>query len=293
MKIHAYPLHIGDWRSGTVRMSLAEEGAYLRLCNQYYLDGGIGWTEAECLRICGAVTRTEKATVRAVLAAKFGVTETGYIHGGINGRVARIEMASNRNQAKARRAAGLRWNTASDTSESDAPSIAEPMPEPMPAPMPQPCHPESIIQNPVDGDDSAPDLRDDLRDSLGWPADRRRWIGDLIALTHCADLSRHAWPMLGAGILTGWHETDRFEWRDVVAGITATVHRMRDPPQSWRYFAPAIARARADRTQPSPPHETRHGSRTRKTASDRHQDSTVAAFRHVFAPPGPGAAEPD
>jgi len=137
--------------------------------------------------------------------------------------------------------------------------------------------------------------RDASRDVLGWPEPKTEWISTLIAETGCADMARDDWPYRKASIVTGWHETDRFEWDDVVAGIRsvmATVNAT-DPPKSWRYFAAAIARAKRDRTTITPeaqPHERRN--QPFRSTSERREDSTIAAFRNVFGGPAAGEDEP-
>jgi uncharacterized protein YdaU (DUF1376 family) len=125
LKINTYPLHIGDWHSGTSRMSLAERGAYITLCNQYYLDQGNGWTETECMRLCGAMSREEQKAVKTVLASKFEQIANGYRHAGMDDRIADIVAASERNQERARRAANARHHGKPKQSSTDATSNAQ------------------------------------------------------------------------------------------------------------------------------------------------------------------------
>jgi hypothetical protein len=77
-------------------------------------------------------------------------------------------------------------------------------------------------------------------------------VDALIKETECADAARDIWPRLTAGVVLGWHETDRFAWHDVVTGIRLVMARAPDPPSTWRYFAKAIARVHQDRTNPTP-----------------------------------------
>lgn len=126
-------------------------------------------------------------------------------------------------------------------------------------------------------------------DDLGWPSDQGDWVSTLIDVTGAADLAKQDWPLHTTGIVTGWHETDRFEWRDVVAGVRATMLKVRadDPPRSWKYFSPAIARAKRDRTTATPeaqPHERRNDhyrepSQGRSTAYMQDAIASVAARR--------------
>lgn len=130
-------------------------------------------------------------------------------------------------------------------------------------------------------------------DPLGWPADRSAWVDRLIAETGCADPVRDIWPRTTMAVVAGWHETDRFEWRDVVAGIAAVMARKAtDPPKSWRYFAAAIARARTDRTTITPEAKAHERPDHFKTAAERNQDSTIAAFQRVFGGVADGEDEP-
>lgn len=137
---------------------------------------------------------------------------------------------------------------------------------------------------------SKPDKDDE--DALGWPMPNTIWVEELIGLTGCADPARDAWPWLTASVIVGWRELDRFEWRDVLAGIRTTLSKARgdDPPRSWRYFAPEIANARRMRTTPTQEPSRHDRARTRH---DRNQDGTVAAFHSVFGGLAPGQAEPD
>ncbi len=142
IKIHSYPKHIADWRSGTARMSLSQEGAYGRLCDQYYLEGGLECTFDECLRICAAVTKDERAAVKYVLDAKFDKTATGYSHGGMDKRIAAIREASAKNQERARLAAEKRWS-------KDAGGNATSIPQAMPSKSQKPVKDGSRISNEI------------------------------------------------------------------------------------------------------------------------------------------------
>jgi uncharacterized protein YdaU (DUF1376 family) len=122
VKVNSYPKHIGDWRSGTAHMSLAEEGAYTRLVDQYYLDQGHGWTLEHCLRICRAITREEQKAVRAVLEDKFEKRADGYGHAGMDARIEGIAAASEKYQKRARIAAQARHNRAKSDATSNASS---------------------------------------------------------------------------------------------------------------------------------------------------------------------------
>lgn len=146
LKINTYPMHIGDWHSGTSRMSCCEAGVYIRLCNQYYLDQGEGWTVNECLRICAAMAKDEQKAVKTVLASKFEHVDGGYRHAGMDKRISEIVAASERNQERARIAAEKRWAREKQSSP-DATSNAHGMPEAVL----EECHPKAKSQKPIVG----------------------------------------------------------------------------------------------------------------------------------------------
>ena len=104
---------------------------------------------------------------------------------------------------------------------------------------------------------------DDVRDALGWPVDAKSWVDSLINETGCADAARDIWPRQTVAVVLGWHDIDRFAWRDVVAGIRLVTARAPDPPSTWRYFSKAIARVRRDRipSTPEPIDERSHRAR--------------------------------
>jgi hypothetical protein len=137
--------------------------------------------------------------------------------------------------------------------------------------------------------------RRDDDDALGWPTPKTLWVDELIAATGCAHPVGDLWPRISAPVLLGWHDIDRFEWRDVVAGVSTTLlnRRSNEPLHSWRYFAPAIAQARQARTQPTPeaPDAVRRSKSTRSRAK-HNQDTTVSAFERVFGSPADGDGKP-
>lgn len=140
----------------------------------------------------------------------------------------------------------------------------------------------------------SPDAAGEARDPLGWPAVATDWADRLMTETGCADPRKDIWPRASAAVLVSWHEIDRWEWRDVVAGISAVmIRRPTGPPSTWKYFAKAIAQAKTDRTTKTP--ETQANERRNpnfKTAAERNQDSTISAFRSVFGGSSDGAPEP-
>jgi hypothetical protein len=155
--------------------------------------------------------------------------------------------------------------------QSGVPHQSQPKPEP-----------EPVV---IDGGVSA-------RDDLGWPMAATQWADDLMAATQCADPTRDIWPRQTAPVLVGWHEIDRFEWRDVVAGIRIVVAQGTGPPASWKYYAKAIARARQDRLQPTPEPVNDQRRQAYKSTAERNQDSTIAAFRNVFGRTSDSPDEP-
>ncbi len=124
LKIHTYPMNIGDWRSGTRKLSLTEKGAYKELCDQYYQDNGVDWDETECFRICSALTPEEQIAVQNVLAKKFHKTGNGYTHTGMETRIAAITKTSERFHERAKKAANAMHKAKSGDASSTATSSA-------------------------------------------------------------------------------------------------------------------------------------------------------------------------
>ncbi|MFT4076867.1 MAG: YdaU family protein [Asticcacaulis sp.] len=249
LKINSYPMHIGDWHSGTSRMSLAEAGAYIRLCNQYYLDQGDGWTVNECLRLCAAMSRDEQKAVKNVLASKFEAVDGGYRHDGMDKRIAEIQAASERNQERARRAANARHH-GKQSSEDAASSAASNAPSTQQAVLEE-CDPKAKSQKPDNKID------DDGASASDWP-DLDKVLSDLQA---SAGMTPAEWQAHTARVLISWRNSG-FSYRlDVVPTVKAVSARMHHAPKSWAYFTDSVAQACADRTkiiplpdaQPPPP----------------------------------------
>jgi uncharacterized protein YdaU (DUF1376 family) len=203
LKINTYPMHIGDWHSGTSRMSLAERGAYITLCNQYYLDQGDGWTTAECVRLCGAISREEQKAVKTVLASKFEQTSEGYSHVGMDRRIADIQAASERNQERARRAANARHQGRGKHVSEHATSNATSTPEAVL----EDCDPKAKSQKPKGESISNETLSPERASDFSQFDDFRR----LYPIGRGADAAERAWEAaLDAGhdpaaIISGLH----------------------------------------------------------------------------------------
>lgn len=145
-----------------------------------------------------------------------------------------------------------------------------------------------VTQSVIDGGGSA-------RDELGWPLSKGEWVDILTAETLCGDVGRDLWLRRTSQVLVGWHQTDKFHWDDVVAGVKAgMVGKANDPPSSWKYFSQPIARAKRDRETPTP--EAKSNERRNpnyKTTAQRGEDSTISAFGRVFADLAAGEADAD
>ena len=122
------------------------------------------------------------------------------------------------------------------------------------------------------------------RDALGWPVDPNDWPQALLDETGmAADLAKHDWPLRTISSATGWHHTDKFEWVDVVTGIReGMVGKGNDPPRSWKYFSPVIARAKQNRLTKTPEARNEPDRKPYQTTGQRNKDSTIAAFKSVF-----------
>lgn len=80
--MHYFSLHIGDYVTATAHLSMLEDGAYNRLLRRYYQDEKpLPVDVADCQRIVGARTRSEREAVNAVLREFFTLRDDGWHQG--------------------------------------------------------------------------------------------------------------------------------------------------------------------------------------------------------------------
>ncbi|GGZ21840.1 YdaU family protein [Asticcacaulis endophyticus] len=228
LKINTYPMHIGDWHSGTSRMSLAERGAYITLCHQYYLDQGEGWTVTECLRICAAMAKDEQKAVKSVLASKFIQADGGYRHDGMDKRIGEIKTASERNQDRARIAAEKRWGSNAQAPIEDAISNATSMPEALL----EECHPKTKSQKPKEAIAKSPKL-----EGKNWP-ERNQIMAELGKVCGPGIVNPHSTASMiqTTHAVTSWLAMG-YDWRMVRQVIDAKTRKSRVKPiTTWSWF---------------------------------------------------------
>lgn len=93
-----YKHYIGDFQRDTGHLSLTERGAYLALIHHYYATEKPLPTDIDALcRIAGALTKQEKAAVKAVLSF-FERTDSGLTHARIEAELHKAGEISNTNR---------------------------------------------------------------------------------------------------------------------------------------------------------------------------------------------------
>lgn len=104
-----YPFHIGDYASATRHLSWAEDLAYRRLLDVYYVKEAPLPAEARAVyRLVLATTDEQREAVDAVLAEFFELTADGYRH-----KRCDLELAAAKDKsAKAAQSARARWGDA-------------------------------------------------------------------------------------------------------------------------------------------------------------------------------------
>ena len=294
------PFYVGDYLADTTHLEALEHGAYLLLLMAMWRSGGkLPNDDARLIKL--ARMRPEQwAKVRDTVLAFFQCNDGVLSHKRLDREYAKyndtVAKRSKAGKASARKKSSKNKN-------DDA------------------THVGNVLQHNPTNQNQNQNQNHNQKDleggggggapsPPGWPVDRKDWVPALIKATGCADPVRDTWPVTSLAVLTGWHDVDRFAWSDVTGAIIAALPTIKpdDPPKSWRYFSAAIARFRADQTVSAPkvPEYDRniprhwpgkapdHNTRTpdRRTAAQRNQDSTIAAFARVFGRPqnGPDVA---
>jgi len=91
-----YPRFVGDYIRDTGHLSLAEHGAYNILLDHYYATER-PITRINAMKICHAVSKSDKAAVDSVLSEFFQLTDQGY-------RNARADQEINKAKEKSKKA---------------------------------------------------------------------------------------------------------------------------------------------------------------------------------------------
>ncbi len=280
------PLYVADYFADTVHLSARQHGAYLLLLCATWRGGGKLPADDERLALLSKSTPEEWAAMRDVILAFFKRSRGMLIHERLSLEYAKyagkVAQSSAAGKASARKKASQNKDKAAtdvdDPLQRNSTNQNQNQNQSQNQNQNQNQNPIQIHKEGNGNNGAAP---------LGWPVDRKDWVRQLIAETACADPVRDIWPANTAGIVTGWHDSDGFEWCDVVAGIRATLSRPgpHSAPKSWRYFSPAIAQCCADRTSPTPTAVAVNRPARYKTQAQRNQDSTVAAFARIFGRP--------
>ena len=278
------PFYVGDYLADTTHLTRSEHGAYLLLLMAMWRGGGRLPADDDRLARLAQCSDAEWAGMRSTILSFFRC------RGGVL-RQKRLtaEYAKYTKAITQRKNAGKASAAKKRSKNSEIPSTGVGTGEERALANPSHSHNPIQKQNYLNTAETTAD----------WPTSKDEWVDVLISETGCADSVRDIWPRTTAPVLLAWHEIDHFEWRDVVAGIRATLLNARKPiaPKSWKFFAPAIAEARRQRTQPTPepchaPNtKAAYRSRAERSRAERNEDSTIAAFSRAFGGPAAGEAE--
>lgn len=104
-----YPFHIGDYASATRHLSWAEDAAYRRLLDVYYVrESALPAEKRQVYRLVLATTEEQREAVDTVLGEFFELTEAGYTH-----KRCDLELAAAKEKSsKAAQSARARWGDA-------------------------------------------------------------------------------------------------------------------------------------------------------------------------------------
>ena len=99
-----YPRFVGDYIRDTGHLSLAEHGAYNILLDHYYATER-PITRINAMKLCHAVSKSDKAAVESVLSEFFHSTDQGYR----NARADREISKAKEKSKKAKQSINARW----------------------------------------------------------------------------------------------------------------------------------------------------------------------------------------
>jgi uncharacterized protein YdaU (DUF1376 family) len=114
--------HFGDWARDTAHLSMLEEGAYNRLVDLYYVrETPLPIDLTACCRLARAMTASERAAVKSVLAEFFDQTDDGWTHKRCDREIDRFRTKSGKASASAK----ARWGAPPNAdAKPDAPAHA-------------------------------------------------------------------------------------------------------------------------------------------------------------------------
>lgn len=271
------PFYVGDYLADTTHLTRSEHGAYLLLLMAMWRGGGRLPADDDRLARLAQCSDAEWAGMRSTILSFFRCRGGVLRQKRLTAEYAKYTKAitQRKNAGKASAAKKRSKNSAVASTGVGADDK-----RPLANPSPNPTQSQSQLSS-----GSSP---------RGWPTLRTEWVDELIRETGCADPVRDIWPRTTSPVVMAWHDLDAFEWCDVLAGIRSVLadgHAI-GAPRTWRYFAPAIARARQMRTQPTPePIDAPNTKAAYRSRAERNEDSTIAAFSRAFGGPAAGEAE--
>ncbi len=273
------PFYVGDYLADTTHLTRSEHGAYLLLLMAMWRGGGKLAADDDRLARLAHCSDAEWSGMRATILSFFRCRRGVLTQKRLTAEYAKYQRAITQRKNAGKASAAKKRSKNSEVPSAGVGADAERAPA-------NPSHSPSQNQN--------QNHLNTAETTADWPTSKDEWVDVLISETGCADSVRDIWPRTTVSVLLAWHEVDHFEWRDVVAGIRTTLLNARKPltPKTWQFFAPAIARARQMRTQPTP--EPIHAPNTKaayRSRAERNEDSTIAAFSRAFGGPAPGEAE--
>lgn len=141
------PIYCGDYLKDTMRLTLAEHGAYFMLMMAYWQDGCLKHSLEDCFRICKAFTQAEQDAVRRVVESFFTVSDGMLRNKRLDQELEAARERQDKAQARARKGAEARWakrqaepegyaDDASSNAKGNASSIQQAQLEKCPSPSP-------------------------------------------------------------------------------------------------------------------------------------------------------------
>lgn len=230
VKLPFMPLYIADYLRDTSHLRAAESGAYLHLIMAYWVKGSLPNDDRQLATIA-KMTAGEWRRARPILEKLFKPNFGG--HKRVEKELAHAIKTAKENSEKARGAAKKRWEK---HGTSNAPSMPDALPEQPPSNAPECTRHTSHVTLGGGGDD-ATDIAIEISRIAGFANPPHDWT-------------------------TKWHGTPSrvqlllnqgYDQQTILTAVRGVMAGKRDgPPDSFRYFEKAIARARAEAAAPLP-----------------------------------------
>lgn len=274
------PLYIADYLADTTHLTRSEHGAYLLLLMAMWRAGGkLPADDAKLARLAKC-NGEEWSDVKPVVMDFFKRRGGTLTHKRLSEEYAKYENTIRRKSEGGKASAAKKANVNNQKQPNivadDRQDIATN---------------QNHNQNHIIEDDDVRARTSQIVLIGGWPlpADTAQH------LAKAAGLPSAQWQLLTASELLAWRRNGFDYSLDVVPTVTAVACKVKKPPGSWAYFTAAIAQHHANRLKDidipeAQPHEP--DRKPYKTAAERGQDSTIAAFGRVFASAPDGEAEP-